>query len=61
MPDDPDPIPFGTAGTIQWVTELHFGPAGKDKHYQYGVKWDNGRTLSVVTPPDQITLDIPKP
>lgn len=37
MPNDPDPIPVGDAGTIDWVTQ-----------YQYGVKWDSGRTLMLL-------------
>ena len=36
MPDDPDPIPFGTKGTVLYSDE---------KVGQIGVKWDNGRTL----------------
>lgn len=38
--DDPDPIPIGTEGTVdwlgQWISELT---------RQIGVKWDNGRRL----------------
>jgi len=48
MPDDPAPIIPGTRGTVTYVTELHM--IG-DK-YQIGVAWDDGRTLSMVVPPD---------
>lgn len=37
MPNDPDPIAVGDEGTVDWVTR-----------YQYGVKWDSGRTLMLL-------------
>jgi hypothetical protein len=39
MPEEPDPIPPGTRGTVQ-----------------YGVKWDNGRGLSLCVPPDEFKI-----
>jgi len=38
--DDPDPMPVGSEGTVDWVGQWN-------SHYtrQVGVKWDNGRTL----------------
>lgn len=38
--DDPDPMPVGSEGTVDWVGQW-------TSHYtrQIGVKWDNGRTL----------------
>ena len=48
MHDDPDPIPVGTRGVVDFVsavTSMGFT--------QYGVKWENGRTLLLVVPPDQ--------
>jgi hypothetical protein len=55
MPDDPDPIPTGTQGTIDYVTDVDLGRPNRP-YTQIGVKWDNGRTLSVCTPPDRIKL-----
>lgn len=52
MPNDPNPIPEGTLGTVLGVTELHF----KEKEVQVLVKWDNGRSLSCICPPDVFTL-----
>jgi len=37
MKDDPDPIPVGTEGTITYVNV-----------FQYGVAWDNGRSLMLL-------------
>lgn len=49
MGNDPDPIPYGTLGTVQRVVDLSWG--GKNE-WQVQVDWDNGRTLSLVCPPD---------
>ena len=49
MPDDPRPVEPGTKGTVQFVTELHLGEA----QFQIAVKWDNGRNLMLIVPPDQ--------
>ena len=51
MENDPDPIPVGTLGTILAVTEL---PMWKET--QLVVKWDNGRTLSVILPKDVVEI-----
>jgi hypothetical protein len=49
MPDDPDPIPVGSTGTIEAVTE---GPLG-----QIHVTWDDsGRTLSLVPGVDRFEV-----
>jgi hypothetical protein len=45
MPDDPDPLPIGSTGTVTTVTD---GPMG-----QIGVDWDNGRSLFLVPGTDQ--------
>lgn len=43
MPDDPDPVPVGTEGTVTWVNETP-DPAFN----QIGVAWDNGSTLMLL-------------
>lgn len=53
MPDDPDPIPGGATGTVILVQDLHFYPKPQA---QILVKWDNGRALSCVCPPDIVEL-----
>lgn len=45
MPDDPNPIPPGTEGTVNNVTDLNGLAPG---YYQIGVDWDNNRSLSLV-------------
>lgn len=45
MPNDPDPIPVGSTGTVESVTDL--GP-----WTQVTVDWDNGRSLHLTVPPD---------
>lgn len=54
MPDDPEPIPAGTLGTVRDVTELAFR---EDAQTQIHVAWDNGRTLSCICPPDILARD----
>jgi hypothetical protein len=49
MHDDPDPIPAGTQGTVDWVNEL-------PEFAQIGVRWDNGRTLMLCVPPDSFRV-----
>ena len=44
--DDPYPIPPGTEGVIHNVDDLN----------QYVVKWDDGRTLSVIPEVDQFEI-----
>jgi hypothetical protein len=44
--EDPYPITFGTEGVIHNVDDLN----------QYVVKWDNGRTLSVIPEVDQFEI-----
>jgi len=48
MPEDPDPIPTGSTGTVTRVTD---GPLA-----QISVDWDNGRTLSLVPGVDQFEV-----
>lgn len=51
MPDDPDPVPAGTEGTVTYTTDLNFRDM---QQVQLTVKWDNGRSISCVCPPDII-------
>lgn len=53
MSDDPDPIAPGQLGTVLGVS--HHG-CGKDAWCQIDVAWDNGRTLMLVSPPDQFEV-----
>jgi len=48
MPDDPDPIPPGSTGTVTRVTE---GPLA-----QIEVRWDCGRSLSLVPGVDRFEV-----
>lgn len=56
MPNDPDPIPAGSLGTVKLVTDLHFR---REPEVQLLVKWDNGRNLSCICPPDVVEV-LPK-
>lgn len=49
MGDDPDPVPAGTEGEVLVVTDLHFR---NKPETQFIIKWDNGRSLSCICPPD---------
>ena len=53
MQDDPDPIDAGQIGTI--VAVRRFDDA-KGVWHQIDVDWDNGRTLMLVSPPDQFEI-----
>lgn len=54
MPNDPDPVPVGTLGTVESVADHNLG--GTRSFTQVHVKWDNGRSLSCVMPPDRLTV-----
>lgn len=55
MPEDPDPIPPGTTGTVEDVVDLcDFGP-GRPQ-WQVHVKWDAKRSLSLIIPPDRVSV-----
>ena len=49
MPDDPQPIPAGTIGTVKACSD--FGDWA-----QLQVQWDNGRHLMLCVPPDQFEI-----
>lgn len=53
MPHDPNPIMVGQTGTVV-RTYPHGG--GQDAWLQIDVAWDNGRTLMLVSPPDQYEI-----
>ena len=53
MNDDPDPIAPDQTGTVVGVSS--FGE-GKDRWHQIDVSWDDGRTLMLVSPPDQFEI-----
>ncbi len=54
MPQDSQPIPTGTKGTVTFVNDVDFGRG--DRFTQVGVKWDNGRSLMLCTPPDMFRI-----
>jgi len=47
--DDPDAVKVGEKGTVQAIHDL-------DTWTQVDVKWDNGRRLMLVIPPDGVTV-----
>ena len=51
MGNDPNPIPTGTKGTI-----TGFGPTPVKGETQVNVKWDNGRSLSILYPEDKFKI-----
>lgn len=53
MQDDPDPIQAGQLGTVVRVAR-HGG--GRGLWHQIDVAWDSGRTLMLVSPPDQFEI-----
>lgn len=53
MPDDQNPIPPGTKGTIKSVWQRGISPGD---WLQIDVQWDNGRQLMLVVPPDQFVF-----
>ena len=53
MAADPDPIQVGQLGTVVSVSR-HGG--GRDAWNQIDIAWDNGRTLMLVSPPDEFEI-----
>jgi hypothetical protein len=50
MPDDPDPIPPGSTGTVKPV---HPHGSGRSQRLQVEVDWDSKRKLMLSVPLDQ--------
>lgn len=55
MPHDPDPLLPGALGTVEGAIDLELGDRARAFTQVY-VRWDNGRTLSCVVPPDRLTV-----
>jgi len=54
MPNDPDPVPPGTLGTV--TSSRVIEGLTPRPYLQLGVTWDNGRSLGLVLPPDAVEL-----
>jgi hypothetical protein len=54
MPEDPDPIPSGSLGTVCAIYPHH-------RWMQVEVDWDNGRSLMLSLPDDVIEILPPAP
>lgn len=50
MPEDPNPVPRGTRGTVTHVSRVG------DAFTQISVEWDNGSRLMLSCPPDRFRL-----
>jgi hypothetical protein len=51
MLDDSDPIPPGSLGTVEWCERVE--SVFESPFWQVSVKWDSGRGLMLVMPPDK--------
>ena len=51
MDNDPNPITIGSEGTVTGLC-----PSPRKGEIQVQVKWDNGRTLAVLLPEDEVEL-----
>ncbi len=49
MPQDPDPIPVGSLGTVVAVRDQR-------EWTQVDIDWDNGRTLMLTIPDDCVSI-----
>lgn len=56
MPNDPDPIPVGTRGTVTGVNKWDGNPFMDGSRGQVYVKWENGRTLSLLLGIDRFKI-----
>ena len=53
MPNDPDPVQAGSEGVVDFVTDIGF--RGK-REIQVCIRWDSGRGLNCICPPDVLEL-----
>lgn len=54
MPDDPDPVPVGSVGTVVGIVcDNQNDPKHLD---QFWMTWDNGRTLNLAPSVDRFVL-----
>ena len=53
MQDDWDPIKRGTKGVVDDINTVQFG---SDMEEHINVNWEDGRTLKVITPADEIKI-----
>jgi hypothetical protein len=53
MPSDPDPILVGQTGTVVAIAKHG---AGAGSWFEIDVAWDNGRSLTLVAPPDEFEI-----
>ena len=53
MPEDPHPISSGSEGTIAYMSRVMMG---RESYDQVEVDWDNGRSISLVIPPDVVEV-----
>ncbi len=53
MPEEPNPLPRGSKGAVEWVEDVNLGGSG-GRFTQVGVEWDNGRSLMLSIPPDRV-------
>lgn len=53
MPNDPNPVPEGSEGTVEGIVHLAWG---HDVQAQIWIKWDNGRKLACICPPDHLEV-----
>ena len=51
MPHDPDPVPVGAEGLIERARDV-----GHGAFTQVEVRWDDGRTLMLSMPPDEVRV-----
>ena len=49
MPEDPDPVPYGSLGTVRAIHSHH-------RWTQVEVDWDNGRHLMLSLPDDVVEI-----
>ena len=56
MPDDPNPLPIGSTGTVTGTNPVIAFGGGFENFMQIFVEWDNGRTIILSVPPDRFEV-----